>query len=130
MSSQGRKRTLYVGGLEESVTEEIVFAAFIPFGDIKEVSLPKDFGDKTKSMKHKGFAFVEFEEAEDAQEAMDNMEGAELCGKVIRCSFAKPMTAESSGTGAHKAIWTTEEFLAKEQEEAERKAMAEAGSEQ
>ena len=68
MAAQGRKRTLYVGGLEDSVTEEIVFAAFVPFGDLKEVSLPKDFGDKTKSMKHKGFAFVEFEEAEDAQD--------------------------------------------------------------
>ena len=122
MSGQGRKRTLYVGGLEDGVTEEIVFAAFVPFGDIKEVSLPKDFGDKTKSMKHKGFAFVEFEEAEDAQEAIENMEGAEICGKVIRCSFAKPMTTVGSGVGANKAVWTTEEWLQKEQQEAERKA--------
>ena len=53
MAAQGRKRTLYVGGLEDSVTEEIVFAAFVPFGDLKEVSLPKDFGDKTKSMNAK-----------------------------------------------------------------------------
>ena len=123
--SQGRKRTLYVGGLEESVTEEVVFAAFIPFGDLKEVSIPKDFGDKTKSMKHKGFAFVEFEEAEDAQEAMDNMEGAEICGKVIRCSFAKPMTTTSAGVGSNKAVWTTEEWLMKEQEAAEIKAKEE-----
>jgi peptidyl-prolyl isomerase E (cyclophilin E) len=37
------KKTLYVGGLEENVTEEVLYAAFIPFGDIKEVQIPKDF---------------------------------------------------------------------------------------
>ncbi len=29
------KTTLYVGGLDESVNESILHAAFIPFGDIK-----------------------------------------------------------------------------------------------
>jgi peptidyl-prolyl isomerase E (cyclophilin E) len=63
------KKTLYVGGLEANVTEEIVFAAFIPFGDIKEVSMPRDFS----ANKHKGFAFIEYEDEEDAQEAIENM---------------------------------------------------------
>ena len=31
------KRNVYVGGLEEQVNEEIVHAAFVPFGDIVEV---------------------------------------------------------------------------------------------
>lgn len=34
---------VYVGGLEPSVSEEILHAAFIPFGNIREVSIPKDF---------------------------------------------------------------------------------------
>jgi hypothetical protein len=33
------------GGLDEQVTEEILLAAFIPFGDIVEVNIPKDFKD-------------------------------------------------------------------------------------
>lgn len=32
------KRNVYVGGLEEQVNEEILHAAFVPFGDIIEVS--------------------------------------------------------------------------------------------
>lgn len=33
------KRNVYVGGLEEQVNEEILHAAFVPFGDIVEVRL-------------------------------------------------------------------------------------------
>ena len=115
--SGNRKKCLYVGGLDETATQEIVFAAFIPFGDIKEVNLPKDF----EVDKHKGFAFVEFEETEDAAAAMDNMEGAEICGKVIRCSYAKPMTQTSGG---NKAVWTNEEWLANAQGEEEVKFLS------
>lgn len=39
------KRNVYVGGLEEQVNEEILHAAFVPFGDIVEVSLPVAAGD-------------------------------------------------------------------------------------
>lgn len=33
---------LYVGGLEETVTEALVHAAFVPFGPVKEVNMPMD----------------------------------------------------------------------------------------
>lgn len=33
------KRNVYVGGLEEQVNEEILHAAFVPFGDIVEVGV-------------------------------------------------------------------------------------------
>lgn len=36
------KRTLYVGGLAEQVEEEVLRAAFLPFGDIKQLEIPKD----------------------------------------------------------------------------------------
>lgn len=36
------KTTLYVGGLEESVNDASLHAAFIPFGDIKDVNIPLD----------------------------------------------------------------------------------------
>ena len=41
-----RKNTiLYVGGLESQVTEEILHSAFIPFGEIKSVQIPKDYAE-------------------------------------------------------------------------------------
>lgn len=43
MDKPREKRVLYVGGLDEEATEDMVCAAFIPFGDIVEVNIPKDF---------------------------------------------------------------------------------------
>ena len=68
MAPQQNKRILYVGGLTEEVTEEILHAAFIPFGELVEVNIPKDHASKT-SDGNRGFAFVEFELEPDADEA-------------------------------------------------------------
>ena len=38
-----KKNIIYVGGLDTNVTEEILHAAFIPFGDIKSIQIPKDY---------------------------------------------------------------------------------------
>lgn len=67
--SSNSKRTIYVGGLAEEVDEKVLNAAFIPFGDIVDIQIPLDY----ESEKHRGFAFIEFENAEDAAAAIDNM---------------------------------------------------------
>lgn len=41
-SAVNRKTVLYVGGLEENVTETTLAAAFVPFGELTQVVLPKD----------------------------------------------------------------------------------------
>lgn len=63
------KRTVYVGGLADDVTEKLINAAFIPFGDISDIQMPVDY----ESQRHRGFAFIEYETAEDAAAAIDNM---------------------------------------------------------
>lgn len=63
------KRTVYVGGLAEEVTDQLLNDAFIPFGDLIDIQMPIDFS----TQKHRGFAFVEFETADDAAAAIDNM---------------------------------------------------------
>lgn len=72
------KTTLYVGGLEESVNEDILRAAFIPFGEVKDISIPIDHATGT----HRGFGFVEYEDKVDAGAAIDNMHNTELFGRV------------------------------------------------
>lgn len=57
--AQSNKKMLYVGGIADEVTEKIVHGAFIPFGDIADITIPLDYS----SQKHRGFAFVEFESA-------------------------------------------------------------------
>ena len=44
------KRMLYVGGLSEEVTDQILKDAFIPFGDVLEVELPLDFQTRKMTM--------------------------------------------------------------------------------
>lgn len=52
-------RTCRLGGLEDSVSDAVLHAAFLPFGEIKDVSVPVDHG----TQKNRGFGFVTFQEA-------------------------------------------------------------------
>ena len=57
--------------------------------------------------KTRGFGFVEFEQEEDCAAALENMHGAELYGKVLRCSIAKPMANVNRG----QAVWTSDDWI-------------------
>jgi peptidyl-prolyl isomerase E (cyclophilin E) len=46
------KTSLYVGGLAENVNEEILQAAFLPFGNMKDINIPLDHA----TGKHRGEA--------------------------------------------------------------------------
>ncbi|KAK9915374.1 hypothetical protein WJX75_008158 [Coccomyxa subellipsoidea] len=127
-----KKTTLYVGGLEENVNEAILHSAFIPFGDIKDVNIPLD----NTTGKHRGFGFVEYENAEDSADAIDNMHNAELYGRVLRCNYAQPMKIKGGDKGfSHQPVWAdaddwyeraeAEQELEKLSEEQEKKAQAE-----
>ncbi|KAI9820081.1 MAG: hypothetical protein M1826_000967 [Phylliscum demangeonii] len=112
MSDAARlKATLYVGGLDNAVTLSTLQAAFLPFGDIVDVTLPKpDLPSSTD--RHRGFGYVEFEVQEDALEALDNMDQSELYGRVIKVAAAKPQKEANEGLGSKTAIWQQEGWLA------------------
>lgn len=98
------KATVFVGGLAPMVTSSHVLDAFIPFGEIVEVQLPKpDSRNATET--HRGFAYVEFEDFEDAKEAIDNMNQSEFFGRILKVSQAKPPKSAQEGLGSKKAIW-------------------------
>ncbi|KAK4157454.1 hypothetical protein C8A00DRAFT_11686 [Chaetomidium leptoderma] len=107
------KSTVYVGGLAPSVTRTTLQEAFLPFGEIADVSLPKNENPKTAATEpHRGFAYVEFEDAEDAKEAVDNMDQAELFGRAIKVSAAKAPKSASQKLGGKTAVWEQEGWLA------------------
>ncbi|KAM3580814.1 Peptidyl-prolyl cis-trans isomerase cyp10 [Umbelopsis sp. WA50703] len=101
------KTTVFVGGLDQEVTEKLLYSAFIPFGDIISVQIPPD---PSSSNQHRGFGFVEFEEKEDCLEAIDNMHLSELNGRVIKVNIAKPQRIAGGG---NKAIWDDDAWLRK-----------------
>ncbi|KAJ3186750.1 hypothetical protein HDU85_007570 [Gaertneriomyces sp. JEL0708] len=103
---KGNKTTVYVGGLDEQVTEQILQAAFVPFGDLVQVQIPGD--PRSSQNVHRGFGFVQFEEPEDAQAAIENMHLSELYGRVIKVNLARPMRLQTFTT---QAIWNDEEWL-------------------
>ena len=97
------RKALYVGGITQEVTQAILEAAFIPFGELRDVHIPMDYRDNT----NKGFAFVEFVDEYDADAAIENMDGAELFGKPLRVNATKGI---KKGDKA-KSVWSSEEYL-------------------
>jgi len=114
-STLASKRVVYLGGLPDKATPPLVRAAMIPFGKIQGVDFPMDY----VAGKHRGFCFVEYDDADDAEEAIFNMDGAELMGRTIRASLAQPNQANklSSASGgfssANQAIWKSDEWFQK-----------------
>ncbi|KAI4644998.1 hypothetical protein J4E93_005797 [Alternaria ventricosa] len=106
------KATVFVGGLDQAVTQQTLFHAFLPFGDIVEVNLPKP-ENQSQGDQHRGFGYVEFESATDATDAIDNMDRSELYGSVIKVAAAKPQKDANEGLGSKTAIWEQEGWLAK-----------------
>ncbi|KAH4065611.1 hypothetical protein HBI23_182610 [Parastagonospora nodorum] len=106
------KATVFVGGLDQAVTQQTLYHAFLPFGDIVEVNLPKPDLPGAKE-EHRGFGYVEFETATDANDAIDNMDRSELYGQVIKVANAKPQKDANEGLGSKTAVWEQEGWLAK-----------------
>lgn len=103
------KATVYVGGLASLVNPTNLHDAFIPFGEISDISLPKnDKPDATEP--HRGFAYVEYEDAEDAKEAIDNMDQSEFFGRVLKVSAAKAPKSADEGLGSKTALWQQVRF--------------------
>ena len=99
--------TVYIGGLHPTlITSAVLSEAFIPFGEIADISLPKPEAPSSTDL-HRGFGYVEFEEAGDAKEAVNNMDQSELYGRVIKVAMAKPerKAEEAGGIGSKTAIW-------------------------
>ena len=94
------------------MNEKLLADAFLPFGEIVDVTLPKpDLPSSTDP--HRGFGYVEYELAGDAKEAIDNMNQSEFFGRVIKVAAAKPQKESNEGLGSKTAIWETEGWIAK-----------------
>merc|ERR1712137_1080905 len=111
--NQNTKRTLYVSGLSDEVDNRLLRAAFIPFGEIVDAQLSLNPGSQSS----RGYGFVEYESLEDARAAMDNMHQAELCGKVLNVTIAKPQAFVRSD----KPVWEDADMMQEDSEEPETK---------
>lgn len=81
-------KSLYVGNLPYSVTEDEIRAIFEPFGPIEEVRL----------IQNKGFAFVEIPE-ENLANAIETTNGQDMGGRAMTVNEARPRSDRGGGGG-------------------------------
>ena len=81
---QDKEATVYVGNLDERVTDQLVWELMLQAGRIQNVHLPKDRVSQT----HQGFGFVEFSEASAADAAIAALDGRDLGGRSLRVNEA------------------------------------------
>ncbi|GAB7362183.1 hypothetical protein MBLNU230_g2209t1 [Neophaeotheca triangularis] len=81
---QDKDATLYVGNLDERVTDGLVYELMTQAAVVRNVHLPKD----RVTQNHQGYGFVEFADEENADYAAKLMNGIRLNGKPIRVNKA------------------------------------------
>ncbi|CAI5460996.1 unnamed protein product [Closterium sp. Yama58-4] len=80
--------TIFVGGLDQSVTDEQLRAVFGPWGELVYVKIP--FG--------KGCGFVQFRHRSQAEEALRNMHGTVIGQQSVRLSWGRNPASKRTST--------------------------------
>ncbi|XP_014290002.1 splicing factor 3B subunit 4-like [Halyomorpha halys] len=84
IAERNQDATIYVGGLDDKVTETLMWELFVQAGPVVNVHMPKD----RVTQQHQGYGFVEFLGEEDADYAIKIMNMIKVHGKPIRVNKA------------------------------------------
>ncbi|XP_029187288.2 splicing factor 3B subunit 4-like [Acropora millepora] len=84
IAERNQDATIYVGGLDEKVTETLLWELFLQGGPVVNVHMPKD----RITQLHQGYGFIEFLGEEDADYAIKVMNMIKVYGKPIRVNKA------------------------------------------
>ncbi|XP_047977017.1 organelle RRM domain-containing protein 2, mitochondrial isoform X2 [Salvia hispanica] len=76
-------------GLSRTTTDDMLYKAFAPFGNLREAKVIIDRG----SGKSRGFGFVTYDTVEEAEKARSGLNGQFIDGWVIFVDPAKPREA-------------------------------------
>ncbi|CAE7762890.1 sap-49, partial [Symbiodinium sp. KB8] len=82
VQQRNQEATLYVGGLDDQVDEELLWELMVQVGPVVSVSMPKD----PVSSRHRGFGFVEFRGELDAEYAIKVLNMVKVYGRSLRLS--------------------------------------------
>ncbi|KAL4473202.1 hypothetical protein ABPG72_015583 [Tetrahymena utriculariae] len=84
ISERNSDATLYVGGLDQKVTQEVLWELFSQCGIVINVHLPRD----KITGEHQGYGFVEYKSEEDADYAIKILHLIKLYSKPIKVNKA------------------------------------------
>lgn len=84
IEQRNQDATLYVGNLDDKVTEELLWELMLQAGSVSNVHMPRDKVTNT----HQNYGFVEFRTEECAEYALKVLNMVQLYGKVMRVKKA------------------------------------------
>lgn len=87
-------KTLWVGGLNEKVDEEILYELFQNAGPLESVKIPKD----RETKKQKNFGFIMFQHSVSVKYAYDLFNSVELYGQRLRLQNKETGLGLGNGT--------------------------------
>ncbi len=77
---------IYVGNLQYGLNEDELKSVFEEYGSVESAKIISD----RETGRSKGFGFVEMSDDSAAQEAINDLDGAEVSGRAMRVSEARP----------------------------------------
>ena len=88
-------KSIYVGNLSHSATEDDLQQAFAQYGTVSAVKIVKD----RETGSSRGFAFVEMADNNEAASAIKELNLREISGRSITVNEARPKTDKPRGGG-------------------------------
>lgn len=88
-------KSIYVGNLAHSATEDDLQQAFAQYGTVSAVKIVKD----RETGRSRGFAFVEMADSTEAASAIKELNLREIGGRSITVNEARPKTDRPRGGG-------------------------------
>lgn len=97
IAMQTPQATLYIGNLDKTVTENLIFDRFTRYGKIIRFSIMRD---KIKQ-ESRGFAFIEFANIKDAEAAKSQLNNEKLATRYIRVMWKGDHKKVSNEANVH-----------------------------
>ncbi len=93
-------KKIYIGNLSYNTDDQSLTDLFSQFGQVESARVVTD----RDSGRSKGFAFVEMSTDAEAAAAIEKLNGADLAGRSINVSEAKPMAPRENRGGGGRGF--------------------------
>jgi FUS-interacting serine-arginine-rich protein 1 len=77
--------SLFIRNVPEEARQEELRSMFSKYGPVSDVYIPLDYYTR----RHRGFAYIQFEDARDAEDAVYNLNRVRYCGRELDVEFAR-----------------------------------------